>query len=96
MSASYDQDRQVYMGIVGIQSRCDQFSQGMEIGQWVRESEKVWSKQRVFPKRVKKEKEIRQLDIEEQGEDRKIGRQEDRKGKQERRARKKKKKEYDR
>lgn len=66
----------------------------MEIGQWVRESEKMWSKRGVFLKRMKKEKEIRQLDTEEQGEDRKIGRQKDRKGKQKRRARKKEK-EYD-
>lgn len=66
----------------------------MEIGQWVRESEKMWSKRGIFLKRMKKEKEIRQLDTEEQGEDRKIGRQKDRKGKQKRRARKKEK-EYD-
>lgn len=56
MCACYVPDRQVYVGIVGIQGRHDQFSQGMEIGQWIRESEKVWKKQGVISRKSEKKR----------------------------------------
>ena len=45
------------------------FSQGIKIGEWIRENEKVYSKQWGYFQKVKKEKDLRGLDRQEGEED---------------------------